>query len=43
MDSSLKTEAGAAGAEVTHASGAPELLIEAHRVELTGYCYRMLG
>ena len=29
--------------EVTHAPGAPELLIEAHRVELTGYCYRMLG
>jgi RNA polymerase sigma-70 factor (ECF subfamily) len=43
MDSSLKSEAGASGVEVTHAPGAPELLIEAHRVELTGYCYRMLG
>jgi RNA polymerase sigma-70 factor, ECF subfamily len=43
MDSSLKTEAGASTVEVTHAPGAPELLIEPHRVELTGYCYRMLG
>jgi RNA polymerase sigma-70 factor (ECF subfamily) len=44
MDSSLRTrEAGVPASEIAHAPGAPELQMEQHRVELTGYCYRMLG
>jgi RNA polymerase sigma-70 factor, ECF subfamily len=44
MDSSLRTdETAAPSAEISRAPGAPELQLEEHRIELTGYCYRMLG
>jgi RNA polymerase sigma-70 factor, ECF subfamily len=44
MDSSLRTdEASTVATDVVRSSDAPELLMEPHRVELTGYCYRMLG
>jgi RNA polymerase sigma-70 factor (ECF subfamily) len=39
----LKATADAARSAPTRVSGEPEQLLEQHRVELTAYCYRMLG
>ncbi len=44
MESSLRTdEASTAGADVARVGEVPQLVLEPHRVALTGYCYRMLG
>jgi RNA polymerase sigma-70 factor (ECF subfamily) len=44
VDSSLRThEASTVATDAVRSSDVPELLLEPHRVELTGYCYRMLG
>ena len=44
MESSLRTdEASTTGADVARVGEVPELVLEPHRVALTGYCYRMLG
>ncbi|MGB2954094.1 MAG: sigma-70 family RNA polymerase sigma factor [Gaiellaceae bacterium] len=39
----LETKLGTVEDVTTRESAEPELLLEQHRVELTGYCYRMLG
>jgi RNA polymerase sigma-70 factor (ECF subfamily) len=39
----LAATEGAAQGTATRGPGEPELRLEQHRVELTGYCYRMLG